>query len=154
MGDFSGLVENINLRITQLRDAEGRLITIPNSEITIVANHSNQWSRADVSIPISYDTDIDKAIAIIDRLGAEMMSDQKWQRIIWESPQILGVESFSDRGIIIRVWIKTEPLKQWEVAREFRRRVKIAFEQAGMPIPLPQQQIWLEQQWRRGDSQG
>ena len=154
VGNFSGLVENINLRITQLRDAEGRLITIPNSEITIVANHSNQWSRADVSIPISYDTDIDKAIAIIDRLGAEMMSDQKWQRIIWESPQILGVESFSDRGIIIRVWIKTEPLKQWEVAREFRRRVKIAFEQAGMPIPLPQQQIWLEQQWRRGDSQG
>ena len=68
--------------------------------------------------------------------------------MIWESPQILGVESFSDRGIIIRVWIKTEPLKQWEVAREFRRRAKIAFDRAGMPIPLPQQQVWFEESAR------
>lgn len=146
VGGFGGLVENINLRITQLRDAEGRLITIPNSEIKIVANHSNQWSRADVSIPISYHTDVEKAIAIIDCLGAELIADSKWHNVIWESPQILGVESFSDRGIIIRVWIKTEPLKQWEVAREFRRRAIIAFDRAGMPIPLPQQQIWLEEQ--------
>ena len=144
VGNFSGLVENINLRITQLRDAEGRLITIPNSEIKIVANHSNQWSRADVSIPIAYQADVDKAIAIIDRLGEEIITDKQWQGVIWEPPQILGVESFSDRGIIIRVWIKTEPLKQWEVAREFRRCAKIAFDRAGMPIPLPQQQIWLE----------
>ncbi len=148
VGTFSGLVENINLRITQLRDAEGRLITIPNSEIKIVANHSNQWSRADVSIPIAYQADVDKAIAIIERLGEEIITDKQWQGVIWEAPQILGLESFSDRGIIIRVWIKTEPLKQWEVAREFRRRAKIAFDRAGMPIPLPQQQVWFEESTR------
>ena len=58
----------------------------------------------------------------------------------------MGVEQFSDRGTIIRVWIKTEPLKQWEISREFRRRIKIAFDNAGMPIQPPEQQIWLNQQ--------
>ncbi|MGB5636747.1 MAG: mechanosensitive ion channel family protein, partial [Waterburya sp.] len=71
--------------------------------------------------------------------------DAAWQERIWEFPNILGVEQFSDRGILIRVWIKTEPLKQWEVAREFRRRVKIAFDRAGIPIPIPQQQILFNQ---------
>ena len=145
IGEVSGLVENINLRITQLRDAEGRLITVPNSAVDIVANHSSQWSRADVNIPIAYQTDIDFALNIINQVAEVFTVDSEWQDRIWEFPNILGVEEFSDRGVLIRVWIKTEPLKQWEVGREFRRRVKIAFTQAGIPIPAPQQQILFDQ---------
>ncbi|MEL6928867.1 MAG: mechanosensitive ion channel family protein [Cyanobacteria bacterium J06600_6] len=144
IGTVSGMVENINLRITQLRDAEGRLITVPNSAVEIVSNRSSQWSRADINIPVAYQTDIDRALGVIQQVAQTITQDSQWQERIWEFPNILGVEKFSDRGILIRIWIKTEPLKQWEVAREFRRRVKIAFDRAGIPIPLPQQQILLE----------
>ncbi|MEO1005495.1 MAG: mechanosensitive ion channel family protein, partial [Cyanobacteria bacterium J06638_38] len=152
IGTVSGLVENINLRITQLRDAEGRLITVPNSAVEIVANRSSQWSRADIKIPVGYQTNIDRALDVIEGVAQNMTQNAEWRERIWESPHILGVEQFSDRGILIRVWIKTEPLKQWEVAREFRRRVKIAFDRAGIPIPIPQQEILLEQ--KKIDSQG
>ena len=145
IGTVSGMVENINLRITQLRDAEGRLITVPNSAVDIVANRSSQWSRADISIPVAYQTDIDRALGLIEHIAQNITKDPQWQERIWEFPNILGVEQFSDRGILIRIWIKTEPLKQWEVAREFRRRVKIAFDRAGIPIPIPQQQILFDQ---------
>ena len=144
IGTVSGMVENINLRITQLRDAEGRLITIPNSAVEIVSNRSSQWSRADINIPVAYQTDIDKALGVIDRVAQNITKDSLWREKIWEFPNVLGVEQFSDRGILIRVWIKTEPLQQWDVAREFRRRLKIAFDNAGIPIPIPQQQILLD----------
>ena len=144
IGVVSGMVENINLRITQLRDAEGRLITVPNSAIEIVSNRSSQWSRADINIPVAYQTDIDKALGVIDRVARNITEDSLWRERIWEFPNVLGVEQFSDRGILIRVWIKTEPLQQWDVAREFRRRVKIAFDNAGIPIPIPQQQILID----------
>lgn len=143
VGDVGGLVENLNLRITQLRDSEGRLITIPNSEIKIVANLSSRWSRADLNIPIAYNTDIDQALKLIETVGLEMDQDPRWREQIVETPQVLGVENFGDRGLMIRVWIKTQPLKQWDVAREYRRRIKITFDQAGIVIPLPQQAIWL-----------
>ena len=144
IGEVSGLVEDINLRITQLRDAEGRLITVPNSAVDIVANRSSQWSRADLSIPVAYQSDIDRAIAVIHDVAEVMTQDPNWQEQIWEFPNILGVDRFSDRGVIIRVWIKTEPLKQWDVAREFRRRIKIALDLAGISIPIPQQQILFD----------
>lgn len=143
VGEVGGLVENLNLRITQLRDSEGRLITIPNSEIKIVANLSSRWSRADLNIPIAYNADVDHALKLIEAVGLEMDQDPQWREQIVETPQVLGVETFGDRGLMIRVWIKTQPLKQWDVAREYRRRLKITFDKAGIGIPVPQQAIWL-----------
>jgi small conductance mechanosensitive channel len=143
VGNVGGLVENLNLRMTQLRDSEGRLITIPNSEIKIVANLSSRWSRADLTIPIAYEADIDHALELIKKVAVEMDQDPQWQQQIVETPQVLGIENFGDRGLIIRVWIKTQPLKQWDVAREFRRRLKITLDQAGIIIPVPQQAIWV-----------
>ncbi len=72
-----------------------------------------------------------------------MSTEPEWQSQILETPDILGVEQFGDRGVVIRVWIKTQPLKQWAVAREYRRRLKIAFDRAGMPIPVPQEALWV-----------
>jgi len=143
VGDVGGLVENLNLRMTQVRDAEGRLITIPNSEVKIVANLSSRWSRADLNIPISYQTDIDQALQLIKTVGLDMDKDAVWEHQIIEPPDVLGIENFGERGLIIRVWIKTQPLKQWSVAREYRRRLKVAFDKAGISIPVPQQSVWL-----------
>ncbi|MDJ0676780.1 MAG: mechanosensitive ion channel family protein [Calothrix sp. MO_167.B42] len=141
VGDMGGLVENMNLRITQLRDAEGRLITIPNSEIKVVANLSSRWSRADLTIPIAYEEDIDKALEIIKKVAFEMKQDPAWKYLIVDNPEVLGIDHFSDRGLIVRVWVKTQPLKQWLVAREFRRRLKIALDAQGITISVLQQAI-------------
>jgi len=143
VGNVGGLVENLNLRMTQLRDSEGRLITIPNSEIKVVANLSSRWSRADLTIPIAYEADVDHALNLIKKVALEMDQDVQWQHQIIETPQVLGIDNFGDRGLIIRVWIKTQPLKQWDVAREYRRRLKITLDQAGINIPVPQQAIWV-----------
>ena len=143
VGEVAGIVENLNLRITQLRDGEGRLITIPNSAITLVANHSNSWSRSDLRIPFAYQTNVDRAIELIEGVATEMYHDCDCRKKIIEPPQVLGVEDFADRGFVVRLWFKTEPLKQWEISREFRRRIKNAAEEVGIPLSLPQQEIWL-----------
>lgn len=143
IGEVGGMVENLNLRITQLRDGEGRLITIPNSAITLVANHSNGWSRSDLKIPFTYQTNVDLAIELVEQVATEMYQDFDCRAKILEPPEILGVEDFAERGFVIRIWFKTQPLKQWEVSREFRRRVKNTLEEAGISLPVPQQEIWL-----------
>lgn len=130
-----GLVENINLRITQIRDEEGRLVSIPNSEIGVVANHSSHWAQADIHIPISYTTDIDGVLALIETQGREMQVSDRWRDILLSTPEVLGIEEFDERGLTIRVWIKTQPLQQWAVAREYRRRLKIALDAAGIIMP-------------------
>ncbi|MBE9044881.1 mechanosensitive ion channel family protein [Pleurocapsales cyanobacterium LEGE 10410] len=145
VGTVGGLVENLNLRITQLRDGQGRLITIPNSEIKTVANLSSQWSRAEIDIPVAYQANIDRALELIGLVGQEMERESEWQEQIIEPPEVLGVDNFSDRGSVVRIWIKTEPLKQWAVAREFRRRLQKAFEEHNIPLATSQQKVWLEQ---------
>ena len=144
VGDVGGLVENLNLRITQLRDGQGRLITIPNSEIKVVANLSSQWSRAEIDIPVAYQTQIDLALELIAKVAREMEQESDWHEQIIEPPEVLGVDNFSDRGSVVRIWIKTEPLKQWEVAREFRRRLQKTFEQHNIPLPVAGQRLWLQ----------
>jgi small-conductance mechanosensitive channel len=143
VGDVGGLVENLNLRMTQLRDAEGRLITIPNSEIKIVANLSSRWSRADLTIPVAYQANIDDALQLIKDVAMEMNQDPVWKHKIIAPPEVLGIDDFGVRGLMIRVWIKTQPLKQWDVGREYRRRLKVTLDKAGISIPAPQQDIWV-----------
>jgi small conductance mechanosensitive channel len=143
IGEVSGFVENMNLRITQLRNAEGHLITIPNSSISVVQNLSKEWSRVDLSINVAYDANLDQALKVTEQVAQEMSRDPDWQSLILETPQLLGVENLDYSGATIRLWIKTQPLKQWEVAREYRRRLKLAFDQAGISIGIPQQSLWV-----------
>ncbi|OBQ39332.1 MAG: mechanosensitive ion channel protein MscS [Anabaena sp. CRKS33] len=145
VGTVGGLVEKLNLRMTQVRDSEGRLITIPNSEVKIVANLSSRWSRADLTIPVSYQANVDEALKLIEDVGLDMTQDPQWQDQILEKPNVLGIDNFSDRGIMIRILIKTQPLKQWAVAREYRRRLKITLDAAGIYIPVPQQANWVNE---------
>jgi moderate conductance mechanosensitive channel len=143
VGKASGLVENLNLRITQLRNAQGRLITIPNSSIAVVENLSKDWSRVDLAIVVAYDANLDRTIELIKQVGQEMDRSPDWQAKIIEPPQVLGVEDLSNSGVTIRVWIKTQPLQQWNFAREFRRRLKLAMDDCGISIGIPQQSFSL-----------
>ena len=143
VGKASGLVEHMNLRITQLRNAEGRLITIPNSSIAIVENLSKDWARVDLAIVISYDANLDQAIQIIKQVGHEMDQAPDWQAKILEPPEMLGVDDLNNAGVTIRVWIKTQPLQQWNVGREFRRRLKLAMDEEGIAIGISQQSLPL-----------
>jgi small conductance mechanosensitive channel len=138
-----GLVENMTLRITQLRDTEGKLITLPNGSITVVQNLSKDWSRVDLTIEVAYGADLDYALDVIKQVGQQMFSDRDWNGKILEQPDVLGVDKIEHTGILIRVWIKTQPLQQWSVGREFRRRLKNAFDQAGVAIGVPQQSLWF-----------
>lgn len=146
IGEATGFVEAINLRITQLRDTEGRLVTIPNSEIRTVTNYTSNWSQVDLKIPIAYHTNIDQAVEIIDQVSESLMRDRAWKKEILEKPVFLGVDEFSHQGVILRVWIKTKPLQQWPIGREYRRRLKLAFDKAGIDLVLPRQQIWVSQE--------
>lgn len=143
ISDRTGLVETLNLRMTQLRTSEGKLITIPNGEIKIVANLSSHWSQVDLNIPVAYEADLEAAMAIIETTALAMSQELPWQSLILEPPQLKGVEDFSDRGLLVKLWIKTQPLKQWDVAREYRRRLKHALHQVGIEMPVPQQSLWL-----------
>ena len=140
-GTWSGMVEGLNLRITQLRNSEGKLITIPNSQIGAVANLTKSWSRVDLNVPVDYDTDTLAAIKIIETTAVEMSQDPQWQWQIVETPQIMGIDDFSERGVLVKIWIKTRPMRQWCVAREYRLRLKLAFDAAGISISVPRQDI-------------
>lgn len=138
-----GLVEHMDLRLTQLRNTEGSLISIPNSAIRVVENLSNGWSRVDLGIVIAYENDLEQAIRITEQVALQMYRDPAWREQILEPPEMHGVDDLGERGITLRVWIKVQPLQQWRVAREYRRRLKHAFDQAGIQIPFPQQTLWF-----------
>ena len=139
----SGVVERLDLRLTQLRNLDGELISIPNSAITMVKNKSNSWARVNLGVNVAYDTDLDDAIAVIKAASTQMSQDIEWQPLILEPPEVLGVDSFNDSSITIRLLMCTAPAQQWLVARELRRRLKQALDQAEISIPLPQRSIWL-----------
>ncbi|MBE7384589.1 MAG: mechanosensitive ion channel family protein [Leptolyngbya sp. SIO1E4] len=138
-----GFVEFMDLRITQLRTSDGELVSIPNSAITMVRNLSNGWSRVDFEIEVSYETDIDKAMGVMETVIEDMRLEPIWCDRIIEPAEILGVDRLTHTGTLIRIWIKTQPLQQWNVSREFRRRLKRAFEDHNIPLGVPQQHLWV-----------
>lgn len=133
----SGMVESLNLRRTVLRDLEGRVHIIPNGEIKVVSNLSKEWSRSVLDLGISYREDLDQVFDLLRQIGKELESEEPFKGAILEPLQILGVERFGESQLIIRMMVKTVPLKQWEVGRELRRRIKIRFDEKGIEIPFP-----------------
>lgn len=138
IGDKSGLVENLNLRVTQLRNAEGQLITIPNSNITNVSNLTRLWSRVDFAIVVAYENDPEKVLKILREVGETLYSEREWRVCLLEPPDVLGIDDLSHEGMLVRVWIKTAPMEQWSVGREFRLRVRQAFATNNIEIGKPQ----------------
>ena len=139
IGEQDGLVEKITLRVTQLRNLDGEKITIPNGSIGMVRNLSSEWSRVNYAIEVSYNMDVDFVLETIEAIAQQLYRDPQWQELILEAPEILGIDKISHTGILIRLLIKTQPLQQWSVGREFRRRLKKAFDEQGIKIGIPQQ---------------
>lgn len=140
----SGLVEKITLRITVLRSLEGNVIFIPNGEIKTVVNLTKEWSRALFDLGIAYKENVDKVIDIIKELGKEIRQDPYFGKLILEDLEMLGVDSFGESSVNLKFMIKTIPIKQWEVAREFRRRIKNRFDELGIEIPFPHRTIYMK----------
>jgi moderate conductance mechanosensitive channel len=139
----SGTVEDMNLRVTVLRDTDGAAHFIPNGEIKLVSNLAKEWSRAVINVGVAYTENTDRVLELLKEAGNELMKESRWSSLILDSPQVLGIESLDQNQITIRILIKTRPLKQWEVGREFRRRVKNTFDTHGVVSQQPQS-VWVQ----------
>lgn len=133
-----GEVENINLRITVLRDVDGTVHHIPNGEIKIASNLSKVFARVNLKIGVAYDTDLEKLIEVINQVGNELAKDTEWKDNINEAPQFVRIDDFADSAIIVKIAGEVKPSKQWSVLGELRKRIKIAFDKEGIEIPFPQ----------------
>lgn len=133
----SGLVESVSLRKTVLRDLEGRVHTIPNGEIKVVSNLSKEWSRSVLDIGISYRENIDEVTDLLSQIGRKLEAEEPYKSAILEPLQILGLERFGESQLVIRIMVKTMPLKQWDVGRELRKRIKKRFDEEGIQMPFP-----------------
>ena len=145
VGDVAGVVEEVKLRTTKIRDINGTLWHVPNGQINRVANSSQEWARAVLDVEVSYDTDISHAMDVIKRVAVSVWEDALDHATVLEEPQIWGVQAFGDNSIAIRLALKAEPAEQWAVAREVRKRLKDAFDDEGIEIPFPQRTVWLHQ---------
>ncbi|MBI4289250.1 MAG: mechanosensitive ion channel family protein [Chloroflexi bacterium] len=139
----AGLVEEINLRRTVLRDLDGVVHFIPNGEITVASNLTRGLSRVNLNISVAYGEDLDRVIAVINRVGNELAEDPAWAPLILKSPQVLRVDNLGDSGIDIKIVGDTKPIQQWAVMGELRLRLKRTFDREGIEIPWPHTKVYF-----------
>lgn len=136
-----GLVEDISLRKTTLRDLDGTVHHIPHGEIKRVSNLSKNFARVNLDIGIAYSSNLEHVIEVINRTGSELAEDPLFRDSIISPPKFLRVNEFAEYAIVVKVLGETKPLKQWEIAGEFRKRIKVAFDKEGIEIPFPQRVV-------------
>jgi moderate conductance mechanosensitive channel len=142
VGETAGLVERITLRTTTLRDVNGTVHVVPNGSIDTLSNLTKSWSRAVLEIGVAYREDVDRAMAVMLDEATSMYRDPDWEPVLVEEPTVPGVERFDDSAVVIRVMFKTLPLKQWDVGREYRRRIKNRLDLEGIEIPFPHRTLY------------
>lgn len=137
----SGIVEEMGLRITKIRDFEGQLHVIPNSRMEQVTNFMGDRMRVMLDVHIAYEADMGKAFAVLEETFANMRADVP---SIVEGPDVLGVQELSAYSVVIRVVARSEPMAQWSLEREIRKRIKLAFDNAGIEIPYPRRYVIID----------
>lgn len=143
LAGVSGIVEDINLRRTVLRDLEYKQHFIPNGEIRIATNFTKDKSRVSLNIGVAYKEDLEQVMKVLNDIGIEMTGDPYWGPLILDAPKALRVNNFGESAIEIMVLGETVPIRQWEVAGEYRLRVKKAFDRLGIEIPFPHRTIYF-----------
>jgi small conductance mechanosensitive channel len=133
----AGLVEDFNLRRTTLRDLDGIVHVVPNGEISVASNLTRGWGRVNENILVGYGTDVEAAAEIIRNIGAAMAAEPAWSSRILEAPRLERVESLADNGIQLKILATVGPMDRWAVAGELRKRLLLAFTEAGVEIPFP-----------------
>ncbi|MDX6333820.1 MAG: moderate conductance mechanosensitive channel [Streptosporangiaceae bacterium] len=131
-GDATGTVEAVSLRVTRLRDVNGVVWHVRNGTINRIGNESQGWARAVVDFPVAYDQDLPEVRQTMKDTADEMWQEPRWHDVIMEEPEVWGVESVSSDAIVMRLVARTLPLRQWEVARELRERLKNALASAAV----------------------
>ncbi len=143
VGSIAGVVEELSLRRTILRDLDGARHVVPNGDIRTVSNLTQEWSRAHLNINVAYKEDLDRVMALMKKTWEEMTEDPDWGPfMISKTPWLLRVDEFGDSGITIKMVGETEPIKQWDVMGEYRRRVKRVFDKEGIEIPWPHVKLY------------
>ncbi len=138
-----GLVEAINLRTIVLRDLSGVVHIFPNGTINTISNMTLGWSGYVFDIGVAYKEDTDRVSDVMKEVLEGMRQDPKYSAMILEPMEIFGVDDFADSAVIVKARVKTKPIKQWEVAREYRRRLKKTFDEKGIEIPFPHTSIYF-----------
>jgi small conductance mechanosensitive channel len=133
-----GLVEDISLRATILRDLDGVVHHVPHGSISRVSNMAKKFARVNIDLSVAYEADLEQVIAVINETGKALAEDAAWKEKILKPIEFARVENFADSAVMVKVLGETVPLEQWAVAGEFRKRIKIAFDKAGIEIPYPQ----------------
>lgn len=139
-GDW-GVVEDITLRIASLRDLDGSVHHIPHGSVQRTKNLSKDYARINLDIGVSYDTDTNHVMDVVNRVGKALASDEDWKDIIITPPQFWRIDSFGDSSIDIKIVGETKPLMQWSASGELRKRLKAEFDKEGIVIPFPQRVI-------------
>ncbi|MBU2472944.1 mechanosensitive ion channel family protein [Patescibacteria group bacterium] len=139
--DKCGEVENINLRMTIIRDMDGAVHHIPNGEIKIATNKTKGFARVNLVIGVAYDADLEKVKQVINQVGQEMIKDSEWKDKIIKAPEFIRVDNFSASSVDIKISGEVKPLEQWGVLGELRKRIKLAFDKQGIEIPFPQRVV-------------
>ncbi|MFN8169197.1 MAG: mechanosensitive ion channel family protein [Candidatus Nanopelagicales bacterium] len=138
LGSAIGTVEEVTLRITRIRDMSGVVWYVRNGEILRVGNRSQGWTMAVVDVPIAYDEDLDRVRRIIERIGQDMDADPAYDNVLFGTPTYAGVESVSGDAVFVRVTAKAAPDQQMSAARALRERIKVAFDEQGVRVPVLQ----------------
>jgi small-conductance mechanosensitive channel len=139
----SGMVERINFRTTVLRDLAGTVHIFPNGAITTLSNMTRDWSGYVLNVSVAYKEDIDRVVEIMKQVGQEIRADENFKHLMIADVEIFGVDKLADSGVVIQGRLKTRPIKQWEVGREYLRRLKRAFDREGIEIPFPQRTFYF-----------
>jgi moderate conductance mechanosensitive channel len=130
----TGRVEYITLRRTVLRNVSGAIVTIPNSLICQVANLNRDWSQAFIDVTVPSDEMVGRALAMLEKISGDFRNDASWSPALLDGPRVLGVESLSLDGTVLRLQVRTALNRKDDVARELRRRIKLAFEESRIPL--------------------
>jgi small conductance mechanosensitive channel len=138
IGSTAGVVEDITLRMTVLRDEEGVVHFLPHSQVTIVSNLTHGWSRAVFRIRVGYDQDVDRILAILQDLALELGREETYRGDLIGPPEMQGVDALDETAVIVKFLVKTRPLRQWAVKRELLGRIQRKFRELGIPIAYPQ----------------
>jgi small conductance mechanosensitive channel len=149
IGNISGQVENITLRLTVLRDHEGKVHFIPHGQITTVTNMTHGWARAVFDIGIAYAQDAEQAIDVLLQLAKDLRQDGVFGEFIVADAEMYGVDALGDSSVVIKFGIKTLPTKRWDVRREMLKRIKRKFDEVGIELPFPQRTVWIKEEESR-----
>jgi len=143
VGGIAGLVEEVGLRRTVLRDLDGIVHSISNGEIKTASNFTKGYSRVNLNISVAYGEDLDRVIKVINRVCKEMAGDPEWNADFITTPQVLRVDNLGDSGIDIKILGDTKPIRQWAVTGELRLRIKRTFDAEGIEIPWPHTKVYF-----------